>query len=85
MRLVVTRFMLEGHYGDLTSVVGGDDDDAQASLFVSSTSKYDKSVLPLWLGLKDIIYTEENNNPDQANAEQGASGTRFFCRLPLPG
>jgi len=67
-----SRFMLEGHYEDLTSIVAGSDDGSQANL-LASTSKYGKSVLPLWLDLEDMIYSEEpqDNNPEQANAEQG--------------
>ena len=53
-------------------MVGLEDDGSQANLF-TPTSKYGKSVLPLWLGLEDIIYSEEQpeNNPDQGqHAEQ---------------
>ena len=67
------RFMFEGHYEDLTNIVGDGDVGNQVSLF-APTSKYGKSVLPLWLGLEDMIYSEEqqeNNGPDQGNAEQG--------------
>ena len=64
------RFMFEGHYEDLTNFVGLEDDGSQVNLF-TATSRFGKSsVLPLWLGLEDIIYSEENN-PEQANAEQG--------------
>lgn len=68
-----SRFMFEGHYDDLTNIVGVEDNGGQSNLF-SSRSKFGKSFLPLWLGLEDIIYSEEqpdNNNPEQANVEQG--------------
>ena len=74
------RFMFEGHYEDLTDVVGAaTDDGSQTNLFASAKSIYGNSVLPLWLGLEDMIYSEEErpeNNPQEqaANAagqEQG--------------
>jgi len=56
------RFMFEAHFDDLVSVVGLEDDGAnQANLFASSSSKFGRSVLPLWLGLDDIVYSEEDN------------------------
>ena len=66
------RCMFEGHYEDLTNMVGLEEDGSQANLFTSN-SKFGSSVLPLWLGLENIIYSEEQaqNNPDQGQrAEQ---------------
>jgi len=64
-----SRCMFEGHYEDLTNMVDGGDDGGQASLFAPATLKYGKSVLPLWLGLDEMIYSEQGVNPD--HMEQG--------------
>ena len=67
-------FMFEGHYENLTNLTGLEDNGSQANLFASSSSKFGKtSVLPLWLGLQDIIYSEDQpcNNPQQADVDQG--------------